>query len=204
MSLAENFARRQRTSNEMAHEILAMHERGQRPAEIARKVDLDVTWVKGLIKLLKHGDKHLVTAVEQRQISLSIAIKIADSDDRAIQKAMTEAYERGELRGRALLAARRIVERRKRKGKGARLGGPKEAEVTANSLLRAYKKETARQKLLVNRAKMVETRLRFVVTAMKRLLTDESFVNLLRAESLSTLPQYLADHIKGNGGLNGG
>lgn len=203
MSLAENCARRQRTTTELAQEILAMQERGQKPVDIARKVDLDVVWVRGLIRLVKQGERQLLTAVEHRQIPMSTAVAIAESSDKEVQRAMAEAYERGELRGKALLAARRIVERRRMKGKTGRSGISKDDHVTAESLLKAYKNESARQKLLVNRAKMVETRLRFVVSAMKRLLSDESLVNLLRAESLSTLPQYLADQIKGKAVSNG-
>ena len=45
MSLVENLARRNRTTLEMAREIQAMRERGYKNAEIARKVDLDVSYV---------------------------------------------------------------------------------------------------------------------------------------------------------------
>jgi hypothetical protein len=42
-----------------------------------------------------------------------------------------------------------------------------------------------------------ETKLLFIVSAMKSLLGDEHFVALLRAERLDTLPHYLAEQIKG-------
>jgi ParB family chromosome partitioning protein len=64
-------------------------------------------------------------------------------------------------------------------------------------LLRTYHQETARQRLVIQKSKICETRLLFVVSALKQLFKDENFVNLLRAEGLDTLPQYLADRIRG-------
>ena len=40
-------------------------------------------------------------------------------------------------------------------------------------------------------------RLLFVVTALRQLFQDENFVNLLRAETLDTLPTFLASQIQG-------
>ena len=65
--------------------------------------------------------------------------------------------------------------------------------VSADSLVRAYRKETERQKLLVKRANLSQRRLLFVVNAVRRLLDDEDFATLLRAEGLSTLPRPLAE-----------
>jgi ParB family chromosome partitioning protein len=199
MSLAENIARKSRTTLDMAREIAAMKERGYKPAEIAKKVDLDVAYVNGIIRLMKHGEERLIIAVERRQIPLSVGIAIAESSDQDVQHAMAEAYENGQLRGQALLSARRLVEKRKARGKGWRSGSVKTEGVTANTLLKAYKKEATRQQVLVNRAKLCETRLRFVVSAMKQLLADEGLVTLLRAERLTTLPQYIAGHLRAQG-----
>lgn len=198
-SLAENIARRQYTSLDMAREIVAMRDRGIKPGDIANKVDLDVAYVNGIIRLLKQGEQRLIIAVERHQIPLSTAILISESSDQDVQLAMAEAYEKGELRGQALLTARRIVEARRNKGKGWRSSTQKAEAIDSTSLMKAYKKEIAKQRLLVSRAKLSETRLRFVVSAMKRLLAEEAFVNLLRAEGLSTMPQYLADQVNGKG-----
>jgi len=67
--------------------------------------------------------------------------------------------------------------------------------VTADSLVRAYRKETDRHKLLVKRASVSQNRLLFVVNALRRLLADEHFVTLLRAEGLLTLPRPLAERL---------
>ncbi|WP_204303404.1 hypothetical protein, partial [Stenotrophomonas maltophilia] len=67
--------------------------------------------------------------------------------------------------------------------------------VTSESLIRAYQRETERQKLLIKRASLARSRLLFVANAMRRLLADDHFVTLLRAEGLSTLPRALAERI---------
>ena len=67
--------------------------------------------------------------------------------------------------------------------------------VTSESLIRAYQRETERQKVLIKRASLARSRLLFVANAMRRLLDDEHFVTLLRAEGLSTLPRALAERI---------
>jgi ParB family chromosome partitioning protein len=46
--------------------------------------------------------------------------------------------------------------------------------------------------MIVQKAKICETRLLFAVSAIKQLFADENFVTLLRAEGVDTLPQYLA------------
>ena len=70
-----------------------------------------------------------------------------------------------------------------------------QTEIPALVVIRAYQRETERQKLLVKRASLARSRLLFVANAMRRLLTDEHFVALLRAEGLSTLPRPLAERV---------
>lgn len=53
----------------------------------------------------------------------------------------------------------------------------------------------ARQKLIVKKAEFANQRLLFVGGAMRELLADENFINLLRAEGLDTLPKYLAERV---------
>ena len=44
---------------------------------------------------------------------------------------------------------------------------------------------------MVKKAKVCDARLGFIVTAFNKLLADDNFVTLLRAESLATMPKYL-------------
>ena len=67
--------------------------------------------------------------------------------------------------------------------------------MTSESLIRAFQRETERQRLLVKRASLARSRLLFVANAMRRLLADDHFVTLLRAEGLLTLPSPLAERI---------
>ena len=199
MSLVENLARRQRTTVELAKEIAALKDRGYSFSDIARKTGLDVSYVNGIVKLLNKGEERLVQAVEKHQIPLSVAITIASSNDKTVQRAMTEAYQKKELRGKALLKARRLIEERRSRGKALRRGIRSQAtgEVSSTKLLKAYQQETFRQKAVVQKAKICETRLLFTVSALKQLFQDDNFVTLLRAESLDTLPHYLAAQIHG-------
>jgi len=201
MSLIENLARRQHSAVELIREIRNMKERGYSHAEIARKTDLDVTYVRGILQLLARGEERLLQAVEKGQLPLSIAITIATADDKAVQRALQDAYERNDLRGRALHRARRLIESRRARGKKPR-GGQRKTNsnpVSSESLLKTFQQETMRQRMIVQKAKINETRLLFAVSALKQLFKDEHFVTLLRAEGLDSLPQFLAEQIYDQG-----
>lgn len=198
MSLVENLARRQHSPIELVRDIGELRNRGYSFNEIAEKTALDVGYVRGIVKLLKQGEERLLHAVENGQIPVTIAVTIASSDDHQIQKALTEAYEKNTLRGNRLLAARRLVEKRKTNGKGIHTGPHKEVDaVSSQKLLATYQRETARQRVIIQKAKVYETRLLFVVSALRQLLEDENFITLLRAESLDSLPSYLSQQIYG-------
>lgn len=199
MSLAENLARRQHSSVELVREISFLKERGYTHTEIARKTDLDATYVKGILQLLAKGEERLLQAVEKGQLPLYIAIIIATSDDKSVQRALQEAYERNDLRGKSLLRARRLIESRRTRGKKPRGATRKVTEVAVSTedLLKTFQNETLKQKMIIQKAKIWETRLHFAVAALKQLFLDDHFVTLLRAESLDTLPQYLADQLGG-------
>lgn len=200
MSLTENMARRQRTSIEMAREIVALHDRGNSIKELARKVDLDPSYIRGIIRLLKNGEERLLRAVERRQIPLSMAIEIAESSDPDIQRMLADAYAKKTLKSRDILVCRKLIELRRVKGKAIYGRVHAEQEATSDTLLKVHKKETARLRLLVNRAQRADTSLHYVVTAFRKLLADKSFLNLLKAERLSALPTPLANHLAKSGG----
>jgi ParB family chromosome partitioning protein len=201
MSLVENLARRQHATVDLAKEIELLKDRGHTFAEIARTTALDQSYVRGIVKLLKKGEERLLMAVERHKIPLSVAFTIASSDDKDVQMALADAYEKNDLRGKALLTARRLVESRRTHGKGIRAGVKKAngESVNSDTLIQAYRDETTRQRMIIQRAKICETRLLFAVSAIKHLFENENFVNLLRAESLDSLPEYLAEQIHPEG-----
>jgi ParB family chromosome partitioning protein len=200
MSLVENVARRNPRPLELLREVGNLKNRGYKAAEIAKKIDLALSYVTGIIHLLEHGEERLLTAVEKRKVPLSVAMQIANADEAGIQKILCDAYEDKSLRGRRLLTVRRIIEQRKVQGKRFQPGRRKaEGLQSADALVRVYRREADRQKLLVKKARLTEDRLLFIVTAVKRLLADENFVSLLRAESLDSLPTYLANRVQSAG-----
>jgi len=203
MSLVENLARRQHSPLELVREIGALKERGYSTAEIARKTDFSPEYIWAICFLLENGEERLINAVERGLIPHSVAMEIAKAGDAEMQGALAEAYENKALPGNQVLAIRRIIEQRKTSGKaghsGSRGGGLR-VRVTADSLVRAYRKETDRQKLLVKKAALAQSRLLFVVNGLRRLLGDEHFVTLLRAEAMHTLPKPLAERLGVAGG----
>lgn len=202
MSLSENIARRQYRSLELLAGIEALRNQGYDKKAIAIKTGLSQEYVYGILCLLEHGEERLLVAVEKGRIPLNSALAIvgAGDDDKAIQAALHDAYESGQLRGKQLLEARRVIERRQALGRSVTRGIPKpRTDITTSSLVRTYQKEVERQTLMVKKAELTQQRLLFVVGAFRQLLDDENFSNLLRAEGLDTLPKYLADRVWSSG-----
>jgi len=200
MTLAENLARRKHTTVELVRQVSLLKEQGYNHTEIAKKTDLDPAYVRGILQLLVKGEERLLQAVEKGQLPVSIAVTIATSDDKSIQRALQEAYEKNDLRGKALIRARRLIESRRAKGKRPREGTRIRAErnLSTDDLLKTFQKETMKQKMIVQKAKICETRLLFAVSALRQLFLDDHFGTLLRAEGLDTLPQYLVEQIEGS------
>lgn len=196
MSLVENCARRRHRAIDLLHDIEGLKHRGYKEAEIARKTDLSVDYVRDVIRLLEKGEHRLLRAVESGQVPVSVAVEIADTDDAGTQRALQQAYEKNLLRGRKLLIARRIVEQRRRGGKGRHVTAPKhDRTMSTDALLKAYREDTDKKRLLIRKAEETRDSLIFVTEALRTLLADEHFVTLLRAERLDTLPRNLANRL---------
>jgi ParB family chromosome partitioning protein len=199
MSLVENLARRHHSPLELVRQIGALRERGYSATEIAAKTDFSDEYISGIAHLLEHGEERLLEGIERGLIPISVAMEIVRAKEGDIQEALAEAYEKRSIPGNQILAIRRIIELRNMKGKGMerpeRTSSQPKKKVTAETLVRAYRKETERQRLLIKKANVSQTRLLFVINALRRLLADEHFVTLLRAEVLLTLPRPLAERI---------
>lgn len=198
MSLAENIARRKCRPLELLANIGQLFERGYNVKVIAEKTGLTAGYIQGILTLLQQGEERLLIAVQKGTIPLNAALTIvgAGDDDKAIQIALQDAYETGKLRGQQLMRARRIIERRQTLGKSAgKSGARKPVDISTTSLVRTYQREVDRQKLVVKKASMTQQRLLFVVGALRELLGEENFVNLLRAEGLDNMPKYLAERV---------
>jgi ParB family chromosome partitioning protein len=202
MSLAENIARRQGRTLELLAGIEQLNDQGYDKKAIAQKTGLSADYIYGILQLLKNGEERLLIAVEGGRIPLNAALTIAGagSSDKDVQAALQEAYESGQLRGNHLIQARKVIEKRRSLGRSIARGAPRKvADVTSSSLIRIYQHEVERQKLMVKKAEFAQHRLLFVAEAMRQLMADENFTNLLRAEGLDSLPKYIAERVW-NGG----
>lgn len=195
-SLVENCARRQHQALDLLQDIRGMEQRGYSQAEIARKTGLTYEYVHGVSRLLEKGEQRLLRSVESGHIPLSVAVEIAEAEDHDVQAALSSAYERGLLKGRKLLIARKVVEARRRRGKGLDAGDArKRSPVSAEALVKAYQEDAARKRSLIKRAATTRDRLLFIVEALRRLSADQKFLDLLDDEDLGTLPQNLAERL---------
>ncbi|MFC4595539.1 plasmid partitioning protein RepB C-terminal domain-containing protein [Sphingobium tyrosinilyticum] len=196
-SLVENCARRKHSALDLLYDIRGMEERGYSSAEIARKTGLTMEYVSGVARLIGNGEQRLLRSVESGIIPLSVAIEISEVEDHEVQAALARAYERGLLKGRKLLMARKIVENRRRRGKGLKPSDMGVHErVSADSLVRAYREEAERKRSLIKRANATRDRLLVIVEALRRLRRDDRFVILLEDEDLATMPQNLAERLR--------
>lgn len=200
MSLVENCARRQHRSIDLLQDVATLRKRGYNDREIAEKIGTSPEWVNMMAMLIEKGEQRLVEAVDTGMIPISVAIEIAKADDESIQQLLAEAYTEGRITGPRLIKMRRLIEQRTRRGKHMSTTpfGRKLTRVrTSEAFVRIFQQEADKQRLLVKKAEVTQTRLLFVVEALKNLRTDENFVTLLRAERLDTMPKDLETRILG-------
>ena len=200
MSLVENCARRQHRAVDLLQEVGTLRKRGYDDTQIATKIGVTSTWVGMIAGLIEKGEARLLAAVEAGTLPISLAVEIAKADDDGVQRALTQAYTEKKLKGRKLVAVRRLIEQRQRRGKhiyenrfGQRNGARRPA--TSEAMVRIYRQEVDRQKLLIRKAEVTSSRLLFAVEALRSLRTDDHFVTLLRAEGLSTMPAFLEERL---------
>lgn len=203
MSLVENVARRKHKPMELLQGVEILRSQGYDAKEIAAKIGHKTEYVNNVIKLLEHGEERLVAAVESGQMPVMLAIDIAMSPQDE-QRAIQEAYEKKQLSGHKLMVARKLLETRRRQGKAfeARKSSPSGARsqaVSAQEILKAYRREVDRKRLLARKADAVNTRLLFIVEAMRCLRQEDHFMTLLRAEGLETMPKQLAKLLAARG-----
>ncbi len=198
MSLVENLARRQHRPVDLLQGIEILSRQGYGVAAIAKKTGLNSTYVAEILNLMEKGEERLLNAVETGTLPMYLAVRIAESPEEE-QRALQEAYESKALRGNRLLAAQKLMERRRRRGKSLAgyERGPRDTRkpMTGSDVVKAFERETERKKLLIRKANAVGDRLVFITQALRVLMADENFHTLLRAEGLNTLPKGLAERL---------
>lgn len=191
MSLVENVARRSPSNKELFREVLNLKNRGYEAKEIAAKLGRDYKDISSILHLVDHNEAALVEAVEANRIPLSVALSISRAQGTEIQRALSDAYESGELRGKRLKHAQRLIAKRNSQA-GSAKGSNDKPGLTGRALVREYQRRIGEQEELVKRASNVRERLLLLQSAMRTLLCDEHFLTLLRAEQLQEIPQELA------------
>ena len=196
MSLVENLARRQHSSLYLMNAIEILNNKGYTAKQISEKTGLSDSYTRNILQLINSGEERLLAAVEAGKIPINVAIQISNADDDQAQKALQEAYESKQLVGKKLLFAKKLVEIRKARGKGAGpagKGGGGESKLSSKDLIATYQKEVDRKRLISRKAEMVNNRLTFLSEALRRLFLEESFKAILVKEKLDTLPKQLTE-----------
>jgi ParB family chromosome partitioning protein len=200
MSLVENIARRKHRPIDLMHEIGSLGKRGYSDVAIAAKIGISVSYVSMIVTLLERGEERLVSAVETGLIPVSFAIEIAKSNSSEIQNLLMDAYQAGKIKGKKLTTIRRLLDQRDKKSRVPDNGFGRRntlRKTTPTDLLRVYQREAEKQRLLVKKSDFAQSKLLFIVEAMKDLLSDDGFTMLLKEEGLSTMPRALAARIAG-------
>jgi ParB family chromosome partitioning protein len=191
-SLVENMARRHTTPLELVSEIERLKQCGYTNIEIGKKLDVDNTLVGGLLALKNAGEERLLEAATRGTIPLGIAMDIAKTDSAETQRELLRAYENKQLNWFSIRAVKRLIDQRRLFGKTRdRSPTSRTRRTSAESLVAAYKRERQRQKSLIRKAKVCEAKRIFIETAFSKLLADDNFLTLLRAEGLATMPKCL-------------
>ena len=193
MSLVENMARRNASPLDLVEEIERLKLMGHSNVAIGRKLDLSGSTVGDLLALKNAGEGRLLHEAINGSIPLGVAIDIAKVEGAEQQKEYIEAYRLNHLNQAAIRTIRRVMIQREAFGKklGRKGGGGRCS--SAEGLVATLKKESQRQRLLVRKTTLCESRLVFLVQAMRRLCDDEDFMTLLRAEKIDSMPKELSD-----------
>ena len=195
-SLVENMARRLPSRLALMNEIERLKADGYSNVEIGKKLDIADSTVGGYIALKKAGEERLLDAAINGKIPLGVAMDIAKANSPELQRELLKGFESKELNQFAIRTVKRLIDQRRFVGKGRDTDADKKKSRTnADSLINAFKRESQKQRLMVKKARLCDAKLVITVTALGKLLGDENFFNLLRAESLADIPQYLQDKL---------
>jgi ParB family chromosome partitioning protein len=196
MSLVENIARKPASTHAILFEVRALRERGHTGEQIAIKLGLDRAYLYGICNLIDKGEEFLVSSVEAGRIPLSVAVEIATGNNHEISRALSEAYEKGDLRGARISAARRVIAQRLEQQRLHGKAPTPRRRLTGEALVQEYKQKIREQTALVVKANRTKDRLILLTTAVRLLFADENFRTLLKAEGVQSVPAELAGRLQ--------
>lgn len=195
MSLVENIARRPASTHAILFEVRVLRERGYKREEISLKLGLDRAYLYGICHLIDKGEEFLVSSVEAGRIPLSVAVEIATGNNHDVSRALSEAYEKGDLRGARISAARRVITQRLERQRLQGQTQPARRKLTGQALVQEYKQKIREQTALVLKANRTRDRLILLTSAARLLFADENFRTLLKAEGMKNVPAELAGRL---------
>ncbi|MBU9276932.1 ParB/RepB/Spo0J family partition protein [Burkholderia gladioli] len=195
ITLAENIARRRHSAVELMHGLEVLKAKGYSNEQIARKTNLESSYISGILQLLEKGEQRLLQAVEKRVMPMWLAIEIARSSSEEVQAAMVAAYESKTLKGDQLLKVRRLLSKREATGKKMNTRLAPQDRTTPQKLLRTYQTEVRKQKIVVQNARIQESRLLLIISSIRQFLSDEHFRTLLRAERMIDIPDAVSERL---------
>lgn len=196
MSLVENIARRPPSELGLVKETKSLLDRGYGLEEIAEKLGHSRQYIGTIIVLLKNGESKLVGMVDSGKIPITVATQIATGTSADVQRALTGAYESGDLRGPKLRAARLLIKKRTAM---QRSGGPNKkpkVPLSSQAAAKEYREHTESQRALIRRAGVVRERLALASAACTQIFADENFRTLLRAEGLTLVSEKLIERTR--------
>ena len=196
MSLVENVARRRHSSAELVQEIANLQSRGFTSLQISDRIGMSKAWVAIILSLLEKGETKLIEGVESGVIPLNLAVSISRSSEAGIQHLLTEAYESGALRGKKLGMVRRLLDKRSRR-KAASNSSDDASRTNARSMtpdqLNAlYEQVVGKQRMLAKNAAYTHETLLFITQALRELVGNVDFRQLLHRVGLQSMPRILA------------
>jgi ParB family chromosome partitioning protein len=160
------------------------------------KLGLDRAYLYGICNLIDKGEEFLVSSVEAGRIPLSVAVEIATGNNHEISRALSEAYEKGDLRGARISAARRVIAQRLEQQRLQGKAPTPRRKLTGEALVQEYKQKIREQTALVVKANRTRDRLILLTTAVRLLFADENFRTLLKAEDVRSVPAELAGRLE--------
>lgn len=195
MSLVENIARKNYQPYELFKNVKQLRDNGYNANEIAEKTGLGKDYINQMLKLQDRGEERLINAVETNKVPLNVAIQIIETPDSEMQSLLQDAYEQNLIRGNKIGQIKKIIEQRKKNGKGLRSRAHQHKPLSPADLNKIYEQEISKKRLLIRKADKVESTLIFLIESFKKLLADSNFANLLKAENLEKLPQFISEKV---------
>jgi len=196
MSLVENVARRRHSSAELVHEIENLQRRGLTSLQISERIGMSKAWVLMILSLLEKGETKLIEGVESGLVPVSLAVSISRSSEAEVQDLLTEAYESGALRGKKLGMVRRLLDKRSRRKAASNSSDDtprtNTRSMTPDQLNELYQQVVGKQRMLAKNAAYTHETLLFIVQALRELVGNADFVELLDRAGLQCMPRILA------------